>query len=129
MTKKKTFIAPTVAKVNNEEIMAAACNETFIYTSAGGATSAGWARVCYHYRIPIPGTDKFGYKNDLAANAAIVIDLPPNAVFSTTKPETMNDGSTTSGLKYYEGGTWLSYTNGELGWDNFIGFNGKCHFI
>ena len=39
MKKKELFIAPKVTRVINDNLMAAVCNEQFIYTSAGGATS------------------------------------------------------------------------------------------
>ena len=53
---KKEFVAPTITKVVNEEIMAEVCNEQFVYTSKGGA-SAGYAKVCYHWRFSI--TDQY----------------------------------------------------------------------
>ena len=96
--------------------MAEVCNETFIYTSKGGASN-GYAKVCYHYRFSI--SDQYeGYS--LSQYRCKVIDIPAGAVFSTNP-------DIPSGKELYTG-TSGSYTS-DLGWQDFEGLNGTCHFI
>lgn len=113
---KKQFIAPRITKVVNEELMAEVCNEQFVYTSKGGA-SAGYAKVCYHWRFSI--TDQYEAYS-LSQYRCKVINIPAGAVFSTTP-------DIPSGKELYTG-TSGSYTS-ELGWQDFEGLNGTCHFI
>jgi nitrite reductase/ring-hydroxylating ferredoxin subunit len=120
---KKQFIAPRITKVVNEELMAGVCNEQFIYTSKGGASN-GYANVCYHYRINID--DKlFGYK--ISEYGAIVVSLPKNAVFDAT-PDVRDDKRTLfNPSDPLLAGSYLLPS--ELGWRDFQGLNGNCHFI
>lgn len=119
---KKQFIAPRITKVVNEELMAGVCNEQFIYTSKGGASN-GYANVCYHYRLNF--SDKqFGYK--ISESGAMVVSLPKNAVFDAT-PDVREDGRTFYPPSEDTMTTYLHLS--ELGWRDFTGLNGNCHFI
>ncbi len=122
MKSKRKFYAPVVTEVVNEVLMAGAgpCNDIFIYTSAGGSTSAGYANICYHYRSSID-ENSYGY---LRTKDAVKVTLPKEGVvFSTSHEIREEDG----GKKFRSGGTYLS--ENFLGWDNFQGTNGECHFI
>lgn len=95
----KQYIKPKITLVSNEVIMAVKCNERFIYTSAGGVQSNGFAKVCYHYRR------KRGSYEWYDRYTAVVIDIPPGAIFEV--PD----------------------VDGAEGWQDFEGTNGTCHFI
>ena len=106
---KKQFIAPRITKVVNEELMAEVCNETFIYTSKGGASN-GYANVCYHYRSQPNSNNKITYSR---FQRAVVINIPKGAEFVTTP----RDGVT------------IISTSETPDWYDFEGTNGTCHFI
>ena len=115
---KKQFIAPRITKVVNEELMAGVCNDEFVYTSKGGALN-GYAKVCYHFRAYNPiSSDMYGYRT--GANYAYVVNLPANAVFRTDHPDY-------EGRHFTQGGVYV--TEEEMGWRDFVGLNGTCHFI
>ena len=115
---KKQFIAPRITKVVNEELMAGVCNAQFIYTSAGGATNNGYARICYHF----PKIEKVGNhtfisisSNNAGGNgySTEVVNLPPGCTF--VEP-VIKDGE----LQWTEGNTTYSYTDEVgLGWQDF----------
>ena len=122
---KKVFVAPKVTRVINGNLMAGKCNDTFIYTSAGGVTSDGYANVCYHF----PKVDKIGdytiiaiSSNNAGGNgySTQVVNLPKGCTFVT--PE--RNG------QWREGNTQYSITTEiGLGWQDFEGTNGNCHFV
>ena len=125
MKKKELFIAPKVTRVINDNLMAAVCNEQFIYTSAGGATSDGYAKICYHF----PKIDRIsGYtiiaisSNNAGGNgySTQVVNLPKGCTFVAP---------TRSG-EWTEGNTQYSITSEiGIGWQDFVGTNGTCHFV
>ena len=115
---KKKFTVPTVTKVVNNEVMAAVCDEQFVYTSAGGVTSTGHARVCYHYRSFPTSSGVIGYSQTQYAK---VINVPVNAEFVAVPP----GGTTRDGYTVAITGTM----NFPTGWYDFQGTNGNCHFV
>ena len=111
---KKKFTAPTITKVVNEEIMAGVCNEKFVYTSTGGVTSNGHARVCYHFRWSENSTQGVYYlRNTDERISAVVIDVPAGATF-------------VKGC--HDGKSWGMASTINPGWADFEGTNGTCHF-
>lgn len=106
---KKQYIKPITNVVETENLMAEICNESFVYTSKGGA-SLGWAKVCYHYRWA--ENDKYGsYRID--DYGAAVINIPPGATFIAG---------------CHDGKAWNIANTIEPGWHDFSGTNGTCHF-
>lgn len=119
---KKKFVAPLVTQVINEELMAV-CNENFVYTSAGGVTSTGYARVCYHFPVIREIT---GYTfitiatNNYNQYSTDIVNLPPGCTFVPPKQQ----GT------WQEGNVQYNVTDEiGIGWQDFQGTNGTCHFI
>ena len=125
-TTKKKFIAPAVTKVTNEPLMAAgACNEQFIYTSAGGVKNNGYAQICYHFpKIERVGSTTFisFSSNNAGGNkySTEIVNIPPGCTF--VPPARQG--------QWTEGNTQYSVTDEVgLGWTYFKGTNGDCHFL
>ena len=115
MKEKRNFIAPVVTKVANEDIMAGICNEVFVSTSKAGATSLGYANICYHYQY----LDKFDNTYTISDYKAKVISLPKAG--TTFVDRTQSGDYTENGNKYS--------TSLNTGWADFQGTNGTCHYL
>ena len=118
---KKEFIAPTITKVVNDEVMAEVCNEQFIYTSAGGASN-GYAKVCYHFpKIEMGVFVSISSNNDGGNGySTAVVNLPKGCTF--VQPKRAGEW-TEDGIQY------SITTEIPLGWGDFEGTNGNCHFV
>ena len=112
--KKREFTTPRITQVVNEKLMAEVCNEQFIYTSRGGATSTGFAKVCYHFRAQEDDTQAI-YKidNSQYATNAVIIDVPLGATFIAG---------------CHDGKKWGAASSIQPGWHDFEGSQGTCHF-
>lgn len=115
MKEKRNFIAPVVTKLDNEDIMAGVCNEQFVSTSKAGATSIGYANICYHYQY----LDPFYNTYTISDYKAKVISLPK---VGTTFVDRSKSGYYTEDGKKYS-------TSLNTGWADFQGTNGTCHYL
>ncbi len=115
MKEKRNFIAPVVTKLDNEDIMAGICNEQFVSTSKAGATSIGYANICYHYLYYEKSVNTYC----IDPFKAKVISLPKAG--TTFVDRTKTGDYTEDGKKY----STCEYT----GWADFQGTNGTCHYL